>query len=86
MFERDFHKILLEAIDEALSCLGETAKGAIYSHLDKSFKNNKSQIPMKIGVFAEAMEKTFGLGAKFLEILIVSKLHEKSGGDFQLQK
>jgi len=84
--KRGFEKLLLEAVDEGLSSLGETSKQAIYFHLEKSFNIKKKEIPYKIGTFAKAVEKIFGLGANFLEILIMKRLYEKIGGVFEWQE
>lgn len=84
MPKRDFEKLLLEAVDESLSTLGESSRQAIYFHLEKSFNISKEDIPRKIEVFAEAIEKVFGLGADFLEILIMKRLHEKVGGNLNI--
>jgi hypothetical protein len=70
---------LLEAVDEGLSSLGESSKQAIYFHLAKSFNVKRNAIPFEIVAFAEAIEKIFGLGANFLEVLIMKRLHEKIG-------
>jgi len=75
----DFEKILLEAIDEGLSSIGESAKQAIYFHLDRSFNIKKEEIPNRIEAFAGAVESIFGVGADFLEIAIMKQLHEKVG-------
>jgi len=74
-----FDKLLLEAVDEGLSSLGESSKQAIYFHLAKSFNVKRNAIPLEIVAFAEAIEKIFGLGANFLEVLIMKRLHEKIG-------
>jgi len=79
----DFEKLLLEAVDEGLSSLGDSAKQAVYFHLKKTFNISKRDIPYKIGEFADAMEKTFGLGSKFLEILIMKRVYEKIGQVFE---
>jgi len=81
--KRDFEKLLLEAVDEGLSSLGESSKQAIYFHLEKGFNVRKQEIPYKIKDFARAIEKIFGLGANFLEILIMQSLHEKIGESFE---
>lgn len=86
MSKQNFENFLLEAIDEGLSSLGESSKQAIYFHLEKSFKIKKQEIPRKIEVFADAIEKIFGSGADFLEILIMKRLHEKIEGKIELQK
>lgn len=81
-----FDKLLLEAVDEGLSSLGESSKQAIYFHLAKSFSIRRTEIPLEIEEFAKAIEKIFGLGANFLETLIMKRLHEKTGGEFDWSK
>jgi len=78
-----FNRLLLEAIDEGLSSIGESSKQAIYFHLEKAFKVKRQEIPYRIEDFTAAIEKIFGLGANFLEILIMKRLYEKVGGRFQ---
>jgi len=85
MSEKDFDKLLLEVIDESLSSIGESSKQAIYFHLEKGFKIKRHEIPYKIDDFARAIEKIFGLGANFLEILIMRHLYEKVGQAVQLR-
>ena len=76
----DFEKFLIEAVDEGLSSLGDSSKEAIYFHLDKSFNIKKEQIPGKIEAFTAAIENIFGIGANFLEIVIMKQLYAKVGG------
>jgi hypothetical protein len=78
--KRDFERILLEAVDEGLSSLGESSKVAVYFHLQKSFSIRKEEIPGRVEAFAEAIMQIFGPGATFLEILIMKRLHEKVRG------
>ena len=75
----DFEELLLEAIDDGLSLLGESSKEVIYYHLRKTFKMNKQDIPYKIEEFINAIEKIFGAGAKILEIQIMQCLFKKVG-------
>jgi hypothetical protein len=77
--ERDFKKLLLEAVDEGLSSLGNSSKKVLYSHLDKGFRIKKQEIPEKIDAFADAIENIFGVGAGSIEVLIMKRLHEKAG-------
>jgi hypothetical protein len=74
-----FDKLLLEVVDDTLSSLGDSAKQAIYFHLQDKFEIRKNDIPYRLEDFAEGLEKIFGLGAKFLEILMMKKLYEKIG-------
>jgi len=85
MSEKDFGRFLLEAVDEGLSSIGECSKLAIYFHLEKGFKVKRHEIPHKIEEFTNAMEKIFGLGANFLEILIMKRLHEKIRQNVELK-
>jgi hypothetical protein len=77
--KKTFEKLLTEAVDEALASLGESAKQAIYFHLENKFKIAKKDIPYRLEDFAGGLEKIFGLGAHFIEILIMKSLFEKIG-------
>jgi len=83
LHNRSFEVLLLEAVDEALSLLGDSSKEAIYFYLEKTFDINRQDIPYKIEEFANAIEKVFGLGAKFLEIQIIKRFYEKVGPVFK---
>ncbi len=85
MHRRDFERILLEAVDEQLTSLGESSKQALYFHLERGFNIKRHEIPKKTEAFASAMEKIFGQGANFLEILIMKRLHEKIGHNVKLR-
>jgi hypothetical protein len=79
----EFEKVLLEAIDDGLSALGESVKQAIYYHLERSFNIKKEEIPTRMIAFTQAVENIFGVGANFIEILIMRKLYEKVDGTFK---
>ncbi len=73
-----FEKLLLEAVDEALSLL-EMSPKHVYFHLEKDFNIKKQDIPRKIDEFTDAIEETFGPGAGVLEIQIMKQLYQKVG-------
>lgn len=77
--KKAFNELLLEAIDEAFASLGESAKQSIYYHLKDKFKIAKNEIPNHLKEFAEGLEKIFGAGAQFLEILIMKELYARLG-------
>lgn len=83
MKQKDFDELLIEAIDEALSSLGESVKQAIYFHLQNQFHLFKDEIPRRIKDFAKGIETMFGPGSKFIEILVMKKLYNKIGGFIQ---
>jgi hypothetical protein len=74
-----FDRILLSAVEESLSSLGNSSKQAIFFHLESSFKLRKECIPSNLNEFTEALEGIFGPGAPYLERLITEKLHKKLG-------
>ena len=78
----NFEELLMEAIDEEFSSLGQTCKQALYFHLEKDFKLNRQDIPFRIRDFSEAIEKIFGVGAKVLQIRIMKNLFKKMGPPF----
>jgi hypothetical protein len=78
MANGEFEKILVEAIDESFSSLGESPKQAILFHLENTFQIKIQEIPNKTDSFDNALKKIFGPGADFLEALIVKKLGEKA--------
>ena len=75
---KDFNELLLEAIDDALSSLGESVKQSIYFHIQNKFVA-RNEIPTHIQDFQGGLEKIFGAGAKFIEVLIMKNLHAKIG-------
>jgi hypothetical protein len=84
--KKDFEKLMLDAVDEGLSSLGESSKQAIYFHLERSFDLRREEIPDRIGAFSQAMENIFGAGAGCLEVLIMQRLYEKVGGALEWDK
>jgi len=78
-----FEEILLEAIDEGLSLLGESPKQAVYFHLETAFNMKRHAIPHRIEEFTDAIEKLFGAGAKIIEIKIMKCLFKKVGYNFK---
>jgi len=81
--QNNLGKILLEAVEEGLSSLGDSPKQAIFFHLETSFEISKDNIPANTIEFSKALEKIFGPGAVYLEKLIAKRLYEKLGLEFQ---
>lgn len=83
LLQNNLRKILLEAVDEGLSSLGDSPKQAIFFHLENTFKIKKEKIPANLREFEKALERIFGPGAPYLEKLIVKRLYEKLGLEFE---
>jgi hypothetical protein len=76
MKEREFDVLLLEAIDEAFLSVSPSSKELIHEAIEK-VGIKKPMIPKDINLFSSTLFTIFGVGAKFLEILIMKKLQEK---------
>ena len=84
--DRKFDILLLSVIDEALTSLGESAKQSIYFHIEKKFGVPSNSIPGNLEEFQAGLEKIFGVGARFIEILIMKNLHAKIGVPLEMNK
>jgi predicted RND superfamily exporter protein len=82
---RAFDELLLIAIDEALSSLGESAKQSIYFHIETS-NVTRNKISENLQEFQAGLEKIFGIGARFIEILIMKNLYAKIGQPLIVEK
>ena len=74
-----FEEILLNAIDEEFSSLGEICQKIIYFYLKNEYTIDRQEIPSNIKVFSQAIESMFKDGAKILQIKIMENLFRKMG-------
>lgn len=82
---KQFNELLLTAIDNAFTSLGESVKKSIYFHLEERFSLKRTQIPSQLKKFQDAIEQIFGSGARFLEILIMKNLYKLSGISIKIE-
>ena len=83
---RVFQKLFMESVDDAFSSLGDSAKQAIYFHLETKFKISRKDIPNRLDEFENGLEKIFGAGTRYLEILIMKRLYENIEPRKQIMK
>jgi hypothetical protein len=76
---REFDKILVNAVDEALNSLGASIKQSTYFHIENTVKVARNDIPENLEEFQGGLEKIFGTGARLIEILIMKNLHSQIG-------
>jgi hypothetical protein len=77
-----FYKVLLEAVEETFSSLGEPVEEKIFCTLEKSFGLKRNEIPFRIEAFSDALEKIFGPGAMPLQISVIKRLHRKVASEY----
>lgn len=83
--KQNFDTLLLSAIDETLFSLGESVEQSIYFHIQAKFNVQRTDIPNKLEEFQRALEKIFGAGARYIEILIMKNLYAKIGQPVNLE-
>lgn len=76
--DEEFCRILLEAVDTALGMLGTSIKEALYFHLETTFALKKEAIPANPAKLSDSLERIFGLGAKFIEKIILEAVCTKT--------
>jgi hypothetical protein len=72
-----FNEILLSSIDESLVALGENIKTSVYFHMEATYNIKREQIPNNLKKFSDGLEKIFGVGARYLEVLFMKELYLK---------
>jgi len=72
-----FNELLIAAIDESLSLLGEPVKNEFYLEIELKFNIKKHDIPQRLQEFSDILHKVFGLGASRLEVKFLRKVDSK---------
>lgn len=71
--------IVLDAVDEALSILGDKGKNAVYYFIEKEYHLRKEDIPSNLRKFHDCLQKIFGIGANVIEKHILNILKDRTG-------
>lgn len=81
--ERNFERVLLEAIDEALAMLGESVKKIVYFHVENKYLLKAEDIPKQPELFILAIKSLLGTGGTYIESLVLKKLCEEYRLDYE---
>jgi len=71
------YEIILEAIDEGLSIMGDRSKEIVYFFVEEEYGLKKEDIPKNLQKFHEALYNIFGFGAFVIERSIMRFLEKK---------
>jgi len=74
----EFKQVLLDAITETFSSLGESPKQSIIFHLENTFNLKVDRYGDETENFDRALKSIFGPGAIMLETLILNKITERA--------
>ena len=79
--QRRFDQLLLDAIDEVLSSLGEPVRNHLYIHFENDFLISRNELTQRIEEFSDVLYRIFGSSAKHLEIRFIQTLYTKISVD-----
>ncbi len=77
-------RIVLEAIDEALSILGDKGRESIYYFIEREYLIEKEDIPSNLEKFSDCLHLIFGIGSNVLERHIINTLKKKADVEVKL--
>jgi len=76
----EFEKLLIKSVDDGLKdTFGETATEIIYKHLERNHSLKQEEIPKKLEVFIEGLEKFLNSGVIVVEGIVLEKLCSNLG-------
>lgn len=78
-----FSELLLDAIDESLSVLGDQPRQAVYQYLMTMHSIQREEIPDKPEEFVLGLRKALGAASSVIERLILKKLFQRLGSTFR---
>ena len=85
--EIEFEKSLIKAIDVQLKrVFGEKGTSVIYNYLQSALSLKREEIPKKLDVFTEGLDRFLSSGAKVVEKVILDGLYSNFEEEFQFKE
>jgi len=85
--KKKLNKVIVNTVDEELKKIfGETATLVIYGYLEDNLSLKRENIPEKIELFSQGLDKFFGSGAYMLEKTILTNLYSSFGFTYEEKK
>jgi len=78
-----FSQLLLEAIDDSLSILGDEPKKALYQYLATMHSLQREEIPDRLEEFSAGLKRALGGASSVIQRIILRKLFQKLGSTFR---
>ncbi len=75
-----------EAVDRGLAQLGPDVTEAIYRHIELAYGIRRDQIAYRAGEFSLALSRIFGIGASYVERIIVQMIKDDLGAKTKTQR
>ena len=85
--EISFEKSIMKIIDVQLKQIfGDIGTSVIYNYLKRTHSLQQEEIPKKLDVFAEGLDRFLNSGARVIEKVILDGLYTDFGQEFQFKK
>ncbi len=85
--EDDFERSVKKSIDMQLrQVFGETGTSVIYNYLQSALSLSQEEIPRKLEIFSEGLDKFLSSGARVVEKIILDGLYSNFGKQFQAKE
>lgn len=85
--EDKFERLLVKTIDVQLKqVFGETATFVIYNYLQNALSLRQEEIPKKLEVFTEGLNRFLSSGARVVEKVILEGLYSDFEQEFQVKE
>ena len=81
--KQEFDRALQEAINEALTVVGDSCKKILLFHVQKNYQLQPSDISSRPEVFAFALKQVLGSGGDLIGSLVVKLLCKKLDIDYE---
>jgi hypothetical protein len=83
----EFEKSLMRTIDGQLKQIfGDSGTSVIYNYMQSALSLRQEEIPKKLEVFAEGLDKFLSSGAKVVEKVILDVLYSDFGEEFEFKE
>lgn len=85
--EDAFERSLIKTIDMQLKqVFGDTGTSVIYNYLQSAFSLRQDDIPKKLEIFSEGLDKFLSSGARVVEKIVLDRLYSDFGKQFQAKE
>jgi hypothetical protein len=72
-------ELIIEVVVKAINALGNNSAEMLWSILENDYGLVKNKIPENLPALMEALQKTFGLGYNFIDLLFQTLLQQLTG-------
>jgi hypothetical protein len=76
-------EIIIEVVAKAINSIGKNSSQMLWSILENDYGITKNKIPENLPALMDALQKIFGLGYNFIDLLFRTLLQQFTGESFE---